>query len=65
MLVTYKIDGEKTDQLLTYSEILDYIKRNNTENDGIYWRFQRIIAHQRVKPGDKNYKGSAWNLMIE
>ena len=40
MLVTYKIDGEKTDQLLTYSEILDYIKRNNTENDGIYWRFR-------------------------
>ena len=33
-------DKEKTEELMTYAEILDFIKRNNESgNGGVYWKF--------------------------
>ena len=43
---------EKTEELMTYAEILDFIERNNESgNDGVYWKFRKIISHRRVKDG--------------
>ena len=56
---------DKKEELMTYKDILDYIEWNHEEQGGIYWKFRRFIGHQKVKKGDKDYKGSSWNLMIE
>ena len=52
------------EELMTYQQILDHI------NDGYeserLWKFRRITAHEGpLRPNDKSYKGSMWNVMIE
>ena len=59
------INNNKKEELMNYKDILDYIERNHEEQGGIYLKFWWIIGHQKVKKGDKDYKGSSWNLMIE
>ena len=50
---------------MTYNEILDYIDKNE-DDDQIVWRFKRIFAHQGpIKSGHKDYKGSMYNVGIE
>lgn len=64
-LVQYKINKFKKEELMTYEDILDYIQWNHEEQVGIYWKFWQIIRHQKVNRGDKDYKWSSWNLIIE
>jgi hypothetical protein len=57
-----------SEEIISYNEILDFIDKNSEdENDGErVWRFKQIISHQGpLKPGDPNYKGSMWNVMLE
>ena len=57
-------DGEY-EEIVTYNEILDHILQENSD-DAIYWRFERIVAHQGpLKPRDPDYKGSRYNVLIE
>ena len=54
------------EELLSYSQVMDHIEKNgDSGEDGIYWRFRRIVGHEKVSMGDKNYKGSCYNLWIE
>ena len=42
---------------------MQYLAEDTTEDET--WKFRRIIGHQKVSPGDKNYKGSSYNLLME
>ena len=51
---------------MTYAQVLDYIERNNEDGeDGIYWKFRRIVSHRAVNQDDPDYMNSAYNLWIE
>ena len=50
---------------MTYSHILDYIERNNESGeDGIYWKFCKIVGHSAVKKGDDDYMNLAYNVLV-
>ncbi len=58
------IGDDEWDDLLTYGELMDYIE--DQEQEQILWRYKRIIAHQGpIKPGDPDYNGSTYNVLIE
>ena len=61
------IDAQDSDEIMTYSDIMDYLDRNaNSELDEGYWKFKRILSHHGpFKPGDPLHKGSSWNVRIE
>ena len=58
------INNDEYEEILTYNQVLDHIQRD--EDTEIVWKFKRISAHQGpLKPGDKDYKGSKYNVMVE
>ena len=50
------------EEVVAYNQIVDYIEADQTW-DGI-WKYKDIIAHKEVKPGDRDYKGCRWNVLI-
>ena len=42
---------------------MEYLERD--EETSTYWRFKGIVSHENVKPGDKTYKGSSINVLME
>ena len=40
------------DNIMSYNNILDYIERENNNEDGDYWRFRNILSHSLI-PGKK------------
>jgi hypothetical protein len=58
------LDQDGREELLTYNQVLDYLNRD-IENP-ILWKFKRIVSHQGpLRPHDKDYKGSPYNVMVE
>ena len=54
---TFKIEFEKNtpsgkdthlDNIMSYNNILDYIERENNNEDSKYWRFRKILSHSLV-----------------
>ena len=55
-------------EVLTYNEILEYIMRNEEQDDdqAIVWKFKRIPGHQDpLKKDDPGYNGSKFNVLVE
>ena len=64
--IRFKCDIGKDayEEILTYAEVLEHIERD--ENTEVLWKFKRISNHEGpLKPGQPNYKGSQWNVMVE
>ena len=40
------------DDIMSYNDILNYIERENNNEDGDYWRFRKILNHSLI-PGKK------------
>ena len=62
------IDGAKADELIAYSDVLDYFNEQDEELDPAerIWKFREITAHEGpLKPGDPSYKGSKYNVFVE
>ena len=36
------------DNTMSYNDILDYVKRENNNEDGDYWRFRKILSHTLI-----------------
>ena len=56
------------EEILTYNEILEYIAKNEEQDDdqAIVWKFKRIVSHQGpLKKGDPGYNGSKFNVLLE
>ncbi|KAG7350835.1 hypothetical protein IV203_010195 [Nitzschia inconspicua] len=59
-----KMDKNGREDLLTYNQVLDYLNRD-MENP-VLWKYKKIVSHQGpLRQGDKDYKGSAWNVLLE
>ena len=55
-------------EILTYNEILEYITKNEEqdEDQAIVWKFKCIAGHQSpLNKGDPRYSGSKFNVLVE
>jgi len=50
------------EDIMAYNDIVDCVEKDSTW-DGI-WTFEKILNHQKVKPGDKNHRGSGTNCLV-
>ena len=50
---------------MSYNEILNHIERDNTDDDGTFWKYRRIISHQHTPRGHKDRDGSEYNVEVE
>jgi hypothetical protein len=58
------MNEDKSKDIITYNELMEYLSRDE-EGDHV-WKFSRIVAHEGpLKPTDRTYKGSKFNVMIE
>ena len=58
---------EGAEEILTYQEICDLVKQQDAEELGEdkLWTFKKILGHNRpVKPHDKEWKGSQFNVCV-
>ena len=56
------------EEILTYNEILEYITKNEEqdEDQAIVWKFKRIAGHLGpLNKGDPGYNGSKFNVLVE
>ena len=58
-------DRNKEEDIMTYNDILNHIERDNAEEDGTYWKFRDILAHEHTPKGHKNRNGSEWNIQMQ
>jgi hypothetical protein len=62
--------GDDYEEILTYNELMDYIEKDELENqeeDGSgLWRFKSIVGHEGpLSVTDPRYKGSTYNVFPE
>jgi hypothetical protein len=64
-----KVPNSTVDEILTYNDILDHIKKDNDDIDNDtehLYKFCRITAHQGpLWTSNKDYKGSTYNVLVE
>jgi hypothetical protein len=65
------VDYKKV-EIVTYNDIIQYLENHEedefcgTNPNDCGFKFCRIIAHQGpLKPKDKDYKGSSYNVLVE
>ena len=58
-------NDENCKDVLTYNNTLHCIKRETDEDGGSYWKFWKIIGHEKAPIGNPNRKGSFHNVTIE
>ena len=57
------VRDDKLEETVAYGQLMDFIKSDELK-EGV-WKFHEILSHQGpLKPGECNYKGSAWNFLI-
>ena len=62
------VNDDMYEEILTYNEILEYITKNEEQDDdqAIVWKFKHIAGHQGpLKKGDPGYNGSKFNVLVE
>ena len=47
-IIKFKVKYDKDDfeDILTYNDIMNYIKRETVEEDGQLWKFRRIVGNK-------------------
>ena len=58
------VGKDKLNDMITYAKLMDYLQRDE-ESPPIYWKFKRIISHQKVARNHPDYNGSQINVMVE
>ena len=60
-----EIGDDRKEELLTYTEILEYIEKNRESGEeGIHWTFREIVGYRNVRPESADYRGCAVNVLI-
>ena len=44
------------DDIVSYNDILDYVERENNNEDGDYWRFRKILSHSIISGKKEKHK---------
>jgi len=50
------------EDIVAHNDVVDFIEKDATW-DGV-WTFEKILTHQKAKPGDKNHQGSGTNCLV-
>ena len=50
------------EDIVAYNQVVDYIEKDQSW-EGI-WNFEKILDHKKVKPKDKDYRGSGVNCLV-
>ena len=50
------------EEVVAYNDIVDHIEKDCSW-DGV-WTFEKILTHKKVKPNDKDYRGSSTNCLV-
>ncbi|MCP4931232.1 MAG: hypothetical protein GY912_04550, partial [Candidatus Marinimicrobia bacterium] len=67
-LIKFKLKYDTTDveDIIAYNDVMNYIHRDTTKENGELWKFRRILGHQGPLTRDHvDYKGSKYNVSIE
>ena len=67
-LIKFKVhfDTDKTEDIMTYNDILDCITcGENDDNGETYWKYRYIIGHQHTPRRHKDQNGAEYNVQIE
>ena len=51
------------DDIMSYNNILDYVERENNNNDSDYWRFRKILNHSLI-PGKKEKDKTGIEILV-
>ena len=60
--VKLKYDHNDLEDVMSYNEILEYVKREQNNEDGHHWRFWTILGHIHTPVGHKERMGSDYNV---
>jgi len=59
-------DKEDVEDIIAYNDITNYLSREVNEEDGEFWKFRQVIAHQGpLTHRHPDYIGSKYNVMVE
>ena len=57
------VNNNEYEEIVSYNDIINHIEKDDLDRDE--WRFKAIIGHQGpLSKGDKNYKGSQFNVLV-
>jgi hypothetical protein len=59
-----KYDHSDLKDVMSYSEILDYVEREYNNEDGHHWKFRTILGHMYTPVGHKDGMGSDYNVRM-
>ena len=51
------------DDIISHNDILDYVERENNNEDGDYWQFRKIISHSLI-PGKKEKNKTGIKIQV-
>ena len=61
-----RYDTSQVEDTMAYNDIMNYIYREQSQEDGKLWNYRRVLAHRGpLTPADKGYKHSKYNVSIE
>jgi len=64
ILFKLSVNNEEYETTMAYGEVLNYINRDSEQE--VLWKYKKIAGHQGpLSKGDKDYKGSAYNVLVE
>jgi hypothetical protein len=60
VLIKFKLkyDHNDLEDGMLYNEILDYVEKENNNEDGHHWKFRRILGHIHTPVWHKDRMGS-------
>ena len=60
-----KYDRNQVEDTMGYNEIMNYIHRDETDEQGTEWKFRKILGHRPVTTRDPAYRNSLFNVSVE
>ena len=61
-----RYDSDQVDDTMVYNEIMNYLHRDELDEEGHIWSYRKILAHSGPFTNkDKEHKGSSYNVLIE
>eukprot|EP00531_Pseudo-nitzschia_arenysensis_P008891 CAMPEP_0116125882 /NCGR_PEP_ID=MMETSP0329-20121206/6042_1 /TAXON_ID=697910 /ORGANISM="Pseudo-nitzschia arenysensis, Strain B593" /LENGTH=1908 /DNA_ID=CAMNT_0003619941 /DNA_START=154 /DNA_END=5877 /DNA_ORIENTATION=+ len=58
-------DKTQVEDTMAYNEIMNFLHRDQLEEEGMVWKFRRVIGHRQVNHRDPKYKNSGTNVSVE
>ena len=59
-----KYSKDEKEDIMSYNDIMEYMSRDDTLHDGLYWSWREILGHEETPQGHPARKTSSYNLKI-